>query len=214
MSAEKISDALNYLDEDLIRQADEVRQGKRVLYRPGGRGMLAAACAALLLGGLYFLPRTMNGTMEADRAVQNEAPAGNAGEPVYGYTSASSARLWEDVEGPGFRISIPEGWKWELLDVNEYEYVHLALIHGENKLILGRRPSFGVCGTGLETVDAEFNGIAATIGTYDNSSMWSFIRLHGDFVVQNNSGEDWTEEERADIDAILNTITIMREEIP
>lgn len=215
MSAEMISEALNHLDDDLIRQTEEVRQGKRVLYRPGGRGVLAAAaCAALLLCGLHFLPRTMNGAMEADDAVQNEVPAGNGAAPEFGYSSASSERPWEEVEGPGFRVSIPEGWEWELLNVNGEEYVHLALIHGENELILGRRPNFGVCGTGLEMEDAEFNGIAAQVGTYDESSMWSFIRLHGDFVVQNNSGEDWTEEERADIDAILNTITIMREETP
>ena len=56
MNAEHISDALNFLDEDLIAQTDEVRRGKRP-HRVPLRGIVAAAaCTVLVATGVFFFP--------------------------------------------------------------------------------------------------------------------------------------------------------------
>ena len=57
MNGEQISDSLIYLDDDLIAETDAVRQGKRIPFRMPARGILAAACAALLLAGALALPQ-------------------------------------------------------------------------------------------------------------------------------------------------------------
>ena len=59
MNGEQISDSLIYLDDDLIAETDAVRQGKRIPFRMPARGILAAACAALLLAGALALPQRM-----------------------------------------------------------------------------------------------------------------------------------------------------------
>ena len=47
MKGEHISDALEFLDDDLVACTNEVRRGKRSFFRPTLRWVAAAACAAV-----------------------------------------------------------------------------------------------------------------------------------------------------------------------
>ena len=150
MNGEMISDALEFLDEELILQTDEVRSGKQSWYRPPVRGMLAAAaCIALVLTGVLMRPKVSMDNA-AMGPMENGAVAEGVLDSEYGYHGAGSIG-WELVTGQGFTLALPEDWT---LEQNK-------LSHGGNILTLGFDPDFGVCGTGLVEKAAVIAGMEA-----------------------------------------------------
>ena len=208
MNSEFIMDALNDLDEDLIAQADAVRQGKRKLYRPPVRGIIAAAaCAAIVLIGAWTFPRRVAldsafEPMENGMEMAGDS-AGGALESEYGYSTTSGE--WKTVTAGNVTVTIPPDWEWEGAKDN------LVLSHGENRLAIGYDPGFAVCGTGLDQQTVTIAGMEARVGTYDDKSMWDFIVFPGDWVALNESGENWTGEEKSEIISILESMTIDKE---
>ena len=211
MNGDMIMDALNDLDEDLIAQVDEVRQGKRKLYRPPVRGIIAvAACAAIVLIGAWMFPQrvAMDSAYEPMENGMEMAgdSAGGALNEEYGYSTTSGQ--WKTVTAGSITVTIPPDWEWAKLDINGDWGDHVALSHGENHLIIGYYPNFAVCGTGLEQRTVTLAGMEARVGTYDGKNMWDFIVFPGDYVVLNESGENWTEDERTVIISILESLEI------
>ena len=205
MNGDMIMDALNDLDEDLIAQVDEVRQGKRKLYRPPVRGIIAAAaCAAIVLIGAWAFPQrvAMDSAYEPMENGMEMAgdSAGGALNEEYGYSTTSGQ--WKTVTAGSITVTIPPDWEWGEQEGN------LALSHGENHLIIGYYPNFAVCGTGLEQKTIAIAGMEARVGTYDGKNMWDFIVFPGDYVVLNESGENWTEDEKTEIISILESLEI------
>ena len=201
MNSEMIMDALNDLDEDLIAQVDEVRQGKRKLYRPPVRGIIAAAaCAAIVLIGAWAFPQRV-AMDSAFEPMENGAEiAGGALNEEYGYSTTSGQ--WKTVTAGSITVTIPPDWDWEETEGK------LTLSHGENHLTIGYYPNFAVCGTGLEQKTIAIAGMEARVGTYDGKAMWDFIVFPGDFVALNESGEHWTEDEKTAIISILESLEI------
>ena len=212
MNGERIMDALSGLDEDLIAQTDEVRQGRRKLYRPPVRGILAAAaCTALVLAGVLSIPPRVASDSAAFEPMENGMEmigdsAGGALENEYGYSTTSGQ--WKTVTAGSITVTIPPDWEWAKLDINGDWGDHVALSHGENHLMIGYYPNFAVCGTGLEQKIVTLVGMEARVGTYDGKNMWDFIVFPGDYVVLNESGENWTEDEKAAIISILESLEI------
>ena len=214
MNGEWIMDALSDLDEDLVAQTDAVRQGKRKLYRPPVRGIIAAAaCAAIVLIGAWAFPRrvAMDSAFEPmeNGMEMAEDSAGGALESEYGYSTTSGE--WKTVRNGEITVTIPPDWEWAKLDINGDWGDHIALSHRENHLVIGYYPSFAVCGTGLDQQTVIIAGMEARVGTYDDKSMWDFIVFPGDWVALNESGENWTEEEKSEIISILESMTIDKE---
>ena len=201
MNGDMIMDALNDLDEDLIAQVDEVRQGKRKLYRPPVRGIIAAAaCAAIVLIGAWAFPQRV-AMDSACEPVENRAEiAGGALNEEYGYSTTSGQ--WKTVTAGSITVTIPPDWEWGEKEGS------LVLSHGKNHLIIGYYPDFAVCGTGLEQKTIAIAGMEAWVGTYDGKAMWDFIVFPGDYVVLNESGENWTEDEQTEIILILESMKI------
>ena len=201
MNGDMIMDALNDLDEDLIAQVDEVRQGKRKLYYPPVRGIIAAAaCAAIVLIGAWVFPQRV-AMDSAFEPMENGAEiAGGALNEEYGYSTTSGQ--WKTVTAGSITVTIPPDWEWGEQEGN------LALSHGENHLIIGYYPNVAVCGTGLEQKTIAIAGMEAWVGTYDGKAMWDFIVFPGDYVVLNESGENWTEDEKTAIISILESLEI------
>ena len=108
-------------------------------------------------------------------------------------------------------VTIPPDWERAKLDINGDWGDHIALSHGENHFIIGYYPNFAVCGTGLDQQTVTIADMEARVGTYDDKSMWDFIVFPGDWVALNESGEDWTEEEKSEIISILESMTIDKE---
>ena len=211
MNAEQISDALDFLDDELISQTDEVRRGVRVLQRPPIRWITAAAaCAALVIVGVLSIPPAVEKNDAAMDSMMEMSNAGGSGTPEYGYEP--SAGQWQMATNGTLTIHIPPDWEWSEEHVNGQWESHIALFHGENHLILGYDPAFAVCGTGLEQENAVIAGMDARVGTYDGKSMWDFIVFENDYVVINHSGENWSMKERDTIFSILETLTIERED--
>ena len=212
MNGERIMDALSGLDEDLIAQTDEVRQGRRKLYRPPVRGILAAAaCTALVLAGVLSIPPRVASDSAAFEPMENGMEmigdsAGGALENEYGYSTTSGQ--WKTVTAGSITVTIPPDWEWAKLDINGDWGDHVALSHGENHLIIGYYPNFAVCGTGLEEKSVTIAGMEARVGTYDGKNMWDFIVFPGDFVALNESGEHWTEDKQTEIILILESLKI------
>lgn len=77
----------------------------------------------------------------------------------------------------------------------------------EGVITLRHIKGFGVCGTGLEQKDIEFNGHPARQGFYDGNTLWSHIILKDpkDCVII-NSAENWYEEYEEEINKILSTV--------
>ena len=215
MNSEWIMDALNDLDEDLIAQTEEVRQGKRKLYRSPVRGIIAAAaCAAIVLTGVLSIPPKTESDSAAFEPMANgmemaEDSPGSALEGHYGYSATSGE--WKTVTAGNVTVTIPPDWEWAKLDINGDWGDHIALSHGENHFIIGYYPNFAVCGTGLDQQTVTIAGMEARVGTYDDKSMWDFIVFPGDWVALNESGEDWTEEEKSEIISILESMTMDKE---
>ena len=208
MNSEWIMDALNDLDEDIIAQVDEVRQGKRRLYRPPVRGIIAAAaCAAIVLTAVLTVPPRMESDSAAFEPMENGMElAGGSLEDEYGYSTTSVQ--WKTVRSGDISVTIPPDWEWAKLDTNGDWGDHIVLSHGKNHLIIGYYPNFAVCGTGLEQKTVTIAGMEARVGTYDGKQMWDFIVFPGDFVVLNESGENWTEDEKSAIISILESLEI------
>ena len=206
MNSEFIMDALQDLDEDLIAQTDAVRQGKRKLYRPPIRGLIAAAaCAAMVLTGVLSMPPRLESDSAAFEPMENGMEmagdsAGGALESEYGYSPTSGE--WKTVTAGNVTVTIPPDWEWDGTEDN------IVLSHGENCLTIGYDPSFAVCGTGLEQQTISIADMEARVGTYDGKTMWDFIVFPGDWVALNESGENWTEEEKSEIISILESLTI------
>ena len=215
MNSEWIMDALNDLDEDLIAQTEEVRQGKRKLYRSPVRGIIAAAaCAAIVLTGVLSIPPKTESDSAAFEPMANgmemaEDSPGSALEGHYGYSATSGE--WKTVTAGNVTVTIPPDWEWAKLDINGDWGDHIALSHGENHFIIGYYPNFAVCGTGLDQQTVTIADMEARVGTYDDKSMWDFIVFPGDWVALNESGENWTEEEKSEIISILESMTIDKE---
>ena len=204
MNGEQISDSLIYLDDDLIAETDAVRQGKRIPFRMPARGIIAAACAALLLAGALALPqRTDNASAESltnGAEMVGDGAVGITGEE-YGVASSTSSRR-KTITVSGITMTIPPDWEWEVQEGG------VSLSHGDNHLIVKYDPHFGVCGTGLEQKTVTIAGMQARVGTYDGKNMWDFIIFPGNYVALNESGENWTEAERTAILEILESLPL------
>ena len=216
MNGDMIMDALNDLDEDLIAQTEEVRQGRRKLYRPPVRGIIAAAaCAAIVLTAVLSVPPRMESDSAIFEPMENGMEmagdsAGGAMKEEYGYSTTSGQ--WKTVTAGSITVNIPPDWEWAKLDINGDWGDHIALSHGENHFIIGYYPNFAVCGTGLEQQTVTIAGMEARVGTYDGKNMWDFIVFPGDYVALNESGENWTEDERTEIISILESLEIEKED--
>ena len=213
MNGEQISDSLIYLDDDLIAETDAVRQGKRIPFRMPARGILAAACAALLLAGALALPQRMDNA-SAESLTNGAEMVGDGAVDItgeeFGVASSTSSRR-KTITVSGITMTIPPDWEWARMDSDGDWGDHIALSHGENHLIIGYYQNFAVCGTGLDQQTVIIAGMEARVGTYDDKSMWDFIVFPGDWVALNESGENWTGEEKSEIISILESMTIDKE---
>jgi len=97
----------------------------------------------------------------------------------------------------GHSVSLPyvDGWEYEIVEYTENgtSYgVSYRPVGEDGWIKLHYRDSFGVCGTGLEEKPYG-NG---SMGTYDNSDIWSFITFEADeghYVATTNGVSDWWE---------------------
>ena len=210
MNGEQISDSLIYLDDDLIAETDAVRQGKRIPFRMPARGILAAACAALLLAGALALPQRMDNA-SAESLTNGAEMVGDGAVDItgeeFGVASSTSSRR-KTITVSGITMTIPPDWEWARQDTNGAWGDHVVLSHGENHLIVGYYPSFAVCGVGLQQETSTIAGMEVCVGTFDGKDMWDFIIFPGNYVALNESGENWTEAERTAILEILESLTL------
>lgn len=219
MNPEKFHDAMNHLDDDLIAETDELRQGRRT--RRAARWIVpavaAAACLALVLGiGSGTLPIWQmdnsapiyfEGLMDAE----NGAPGESAMESAHGTTSQSTHEVpenWERVSNKDISLSLPAGWGYELTIADDGSYGIAFCPGGEDGMIrVTCQPGFGVCGTGLKTVETAIAGKNASAGYYDGNRIWSFITFPGtDFVIINEAADGWYGSSEATVRQILDTI--------
>ena len=196
----------------------------------GGNGRTALSadteCNALLdlflllgegqycLAGVLSMPPRTESDSNAFEPMENgmemaDNSAGGALESEYGYSTTSGE--WKTVTAGVITVTIPLDWEWAKLDINGDWGDHIALSHGENHFIIGYYPNFAVCGTGLDQQTVTIADMEARVGTYDDKSMWDFIVFPGDWVALNESGENWTEEEKSEIISILESMTIDKE---
>lgn len=107
--------------------------------------------------------------------------------------------------GPFGSISlvIPEGWAYESYGVDEdalftadYGICIYPSEAAEGYIEIGYHSSFGVCGTGLRTLEQTLAGDKASVGYYDGHSFWDFVSFRGineGIVAQCISVDSWDE---------------------
>ena len=109
-----------------------------------------------------------------------------AGFDIVDSTTANSIAYEYD----GFGVSIPLLSGWEYM-IEEYSADGMSRPSGEDGWIdFHYWPTFGVCGTGLET--KEFGN--GTMGTYDGGKIWNYISYpasKGNFVATTHGVADW-----------------------
>lgn len=223
MSPERFADALNYLDDDLIEQTDDLRQGRRVLHnRPTARQVIRwaapAACLVLILGvGSRLLPfgETEDSASMGSDFVQfqdGEAP----GEAVQDYEAANEGsrhdcagtEVVQDVSCGNISLYIPENWTYELETGDDESYfIVIRPLYEEGAIRVGYMPNFGVCGTGLTEKEITIAGMKAIAGYYDGSARWSFIVFpETDYVILKDGADAWWSAHAETVDQILETI--------
>lgn len=219
MNPEKFHNAMNYLDDELIAETDELRQGRRTL--PANRKIIpwvaAAASLALVLGiGSGALPvwqmdNSSPGYFEGLMDAENGAPGESAMESAHGTISQSTHEApenWERVSNEDISLSLPAGWGYELTNAGDGSY-GIAFSPGgeEGMLRVCCQPGFGVCGTGLQEMKTNIAGRTANVGYYDGGRIWSFITFPGtDFVIINEAGNSWFSAHTDTVTQILETI--------
>lgn len=113
----------------------------------------------------------------------------------------------------GISFGLPKGWSYEVTHSDDIPTSCTAVnlrpetAGAEGVITIEYVEGFGVCGTGLEVKQIDFNGYEATQGFYDGNSLWSYIALKGDYknCVIINSAE-WYEDYADTINKILSTI--------
>ena len=116
---------------------------------------------------------------------------------------------------PSYGVSfwLPTGWTYSGMQSDDEPTSDLAVSirpvsqGTDGAITLEHSKGFGVCGTGLEQKDIEFNGHPAWQGFYDGNPMWTFICLKDpkDCVII-NSAENWYKEYEDEINQILSTV--------
>lgn len=223
MSPEQFHDALNYLDDDLIAQTDDLRQGRRVLHRRSRRvvqWLVPAACLALVLGiGSGVLPVWQT----SDSAVlhpnmENGEPL-QPGEAALDYQTANSGStisrqesmtdMWETYTCGQFSLAIPEGWTCDLESDGDSLYMVIRPPHEVGAIKVGYDPSFGVCGTGLTEKAVTIAGMEAWAGYYGSNSRWTYIAfVDSDYVILKDGADAWWTQHARTVEEILETFVI------
>lgn len=73
-------------------------------------------------------------------------------------------------------------------------------------------PSFGVCGTGLETKEITLpSGLKGSMGTYDGKPYWSYIALEQDHVITLSCDGAWWSRHRDAVTALVNALYLSTE---
>ena len=227
MSPEQFHDALNYLDDDLIAQTDELRQGKRVLQtRPTARQVIAwvapAACLALVIGlAPRLLPAIETENLANTGIDQMYQEAGQPPKALEDYATAAAGSVnrqesitstWVTQIMGDISLQVPTTWSChrETGDDGSY-YLLITPPNEEDAIRIGYDPNFGVCGTGLTEKQTTIAGMNASVGYYDGSSNWSFMTfpdLGQWYVVQKDGVSEWWGVYGDEAMAILETIVI------
>ena len=138
-------------------------------------------------------------------------------------TAGQRGEAWEKVviappEGAYCNISLclPDGWGWSSSWTEDIPVSCLGIaIYPKTEgdangcISIQYSQGFGVCGTGLESVETTFNGHAAHKGTFDGHPYWDYIALsdeYRDCVIINNAGETWFDKYREELEEILATV--------
>ncbi|MCI7232960.1 MAG: hypothetical protein SOT68_12350 [Oscillospiraceae bacterium] len=140
--------------------------------------------------------------------------------------SVSAEEITQDYElitiepecGPSIELSfgLPTGWKYEcVMTEDEPTSCITATLWADEdsdtdngKLRIEYSESgYSVCGTFLEEKSIDFNGCPASQGFYDNSNVWSFIILDGEYYGCGIFNELTDYEKYSDcVDIVLSTI--------
>lgn len=219
MNGEQFHNALNFLDDDLIGETDELRQGRRALHsgRKVIRWLAPAACLALVLGiaAMPQMAEKAGNTGTADMFISYES--GNAPEEMVqdsahnetGKANYGIPSDWQRVSAGGISLEIPAGWTWRVEEGEDVFSIYIRPDEVLGELWICRDSSFGVCGTDLTEKEAFYGGMKANVGYFGGSSHWDFITFRvGEekYVVRKDGAESWWDANEDTVDQILETI--------
>ena len=113
-------------------------------------------------------------------------------------------------------LEIPNDWTYEVKEADDECYIRFRPNEEkEGWVVLEWLPvHFGVCGTGLSVEECEINGYNASIGTYDNNKVFSYIRFNDvgeEYIVRNTENTSWFLNYENEIMSILNTVVLSLE---
>ena len=138
-------------------------------------------------------------------------------------TAWQGEKAWEKIviapsEGSYCNISLylPENWEWSCSQSEDIPVSSIGLAiypkaegDANGCISIQYSQGFGVCGTGLESVETIFNGHVAAKGTYDGHPYWDFIALSDEYrgcAIINCAGETWFDKYREELEAIFATV--------
>lgn len=112
-------------------------------------------------------------------------------------------------------LKIPEGWEYELNTEKEHRRFFSILYRPEGKTggvrVCFEESSDGVCGTGLTIEKVNVGQYMATMGTYDDNKIWSYIAINdvpGRYVIYCEGADDWWKEYGAKAMEILDSLQV------
>ena len=165
----------------------------------------------------------------------NEEPEADDGIiSAIGDNAQQDQKAWEKVviappEGAYCNISfsLPEDWDYSWAQSEDVPVSSISIgiypkAEGDAKgcIAIKYAEGFGVCGTGLESVETTFNGHVAYKGTYDDHPYWDFISLSGEYrgcSIWNYAGETWYDKYQEELEEIFATVKfelLIRDGVP
>lgn len=135
-------------------------------------------------------------------------------------TALESTEQWATIgystEYAKISLNFLDGWKYEINEPegesDDFSISIWPYGHSDGKIRIEYSPYFGVCGTGLTEKKTTIGNYEASMGFYNNSKVWSFIALTGeaqrDYVIWNESADEWWSEYGIEAMAILDTLLV------
>ena len=213
LNVEDLKDTDKYLDGDLIRVwhdgVEETYPARTKAYK----------IKLLKKGSITDIDENVvrslceMGWIGYDDMVERYIKAGRIVDCDIPYENVTCKYIYCDMS-----LDIPEDWTYEVKESDDECYIRFRPDDEKEGWVVLECFStlFAVCGTGLETKETEIGGYSASIGYYDNSGIFDFIRFtdtSGEFVVRNCDNKGWFFDHEDEIISILNTVVLSPEQL-
>ena len=200
MKTENLVDALGLLPEELLEEADLLRQKKRFPWKP----VTALAACLCLVAGLWFMNP---GNKSMDAAPENAGGTRDEHFPQSDdFHEQQGGYFVQVTSGDGsITLSLPVEWEYEIRERGIRFWAP-----GQEACVVKVQyydGGFGVCGTSLVTEEyTTRSGRTGTMCYMDDSEVWTYIVFDRSYAVTHSCSAQWLEAFEWELNELLDSM--------